>query len=61
LHKLVYYIDLKVDEGVLVREVSNIESATEDTAEAEDEQVQESEKEDSESDEDTNTRADSNE
>jgi hypothetical protein len=41
-----------------VREVSNIESATEDTAEAEDEQVQESEGEDSELD--TNTLQDSN-
>jgi hypothetical protein len=60
LSKLVDCIDLKVDEGVPVREVSNIESATEDTAEAEDEQVQESEKEDSESDKDTNTQADSN-
>jgi hypothetical protein len=55
LSKLVDCIDLKVDEGVPVREVSNIESTTEDTAEAEDEHVQESEKEDSESDEDTNT------
>ena len=44
LSKLIDCIDLKVDEGVLVREVSNIESATEDTAEVEDEQVQESEK-----------------
>jgi FtsZ-interacting cell division protein YlmF len=42
LHKLVDCIDLKVDEGVPVREVSNIESTTEDTAETEDEQVQES-------------------
>jgi hypothetical protein len=54
-HKLVDCIDLKVDEGVPVREVRNIESATEDTVEAEYEQVQESEKEDSESNEDTNT------
>jgi hypothetical protein len=37
LHKLVDCIDLKVDEGVPVREVINTESATEDTAEAEDE------------------------
>jgi transposase InsO family protein len=58
LYKLVDCIDLKVDEGVPVREVSNIESATEDTAEAEDEQVQESEGEDSELD--TNTLQDSN-
>jgi DNA-binding transcriptional MerR regulator len=42
LYKLVDCIDLKVDEGVPVREVRNIESTTEDTAEAEDEQVQES-------------------
>jgi hypothetical protein len=41
LHKLVDYIDLKVD-GVLVREVSNIEYTTEDTDASEDEQVQES-------------------
>jgi transposase InsO family protein len=60
LHKLVDCIDIKVDEGVPVREVSNIESTTEDIVEVEDEQVQESEKEDSESDEDTNTQADSN-
>jgi hypothetical protein len=42
LHKLVDCIDLKVDEGVSVREVSNIESTTEDTAETKDELVQES-------------------
>jgi hypothetical protein len=48
LSKLVDSIYLKVDEGVPVREVSNIESAIEDTAEAEDEQAQESEKQDSE-------------
>jgi hypothetical protein len=41
-HKLVDCIDLKVDEGVLVREVRNIESTTKDIAETEDEQVQES-------------------
>jgi hypothetical protein len=41
LYNLVDCIDLKVDEGFPVREVSNIESAIEDTAEAEDEQVQE--------------------
>jgi hypothetical protein len=40
-HKLFDCIDLKVDEGVTVREVSNIESATEETVEVEDEQVQE--------------------
>jgi transposase InsO family protein/DNA-binding transcriptional MerR regulator len=60
LYKLVDCIDLKVYEGIPIREVRNIESATEDTAESKDEQVQESEKEDSESDEDTNTQADSN-
>ena len=32
----------KVDEGVPVREVRNIESTTKDTVEAEDEQIQES-------------------
>jgi hypothetical protein len=37
-----YCIDLKVGEGVPVREVSNIESTTEDTTETKDEQVQES-------------------
>jgi hypothetical protein len=42
LHKLVDCIDLKVDEGVPVREVSNIESTTEDIVENEDEHVQES-------------------
>jgi hypothetical protein len=42
LHKLVDCIDLKVDEGVPIREVRNIESTIEDTAETEDEQVQES-------------------
>ena len=48
----------KVDEGVPVREVSNIEYSTEDTAEAEDEQVQELEGEDSGLD--TNILQDSN-
>jgi hypothetical protein len=42
LCKLVDCIDLKVDEGVPVRKVSNIEPAIEDTVEAKDEQVQES-------------------
>jgi hypothetical protein len=42
LYKLVDCIDLKVDEGVSIREVTNIESTTEDTVEDEDEQVQES-------------------
>jgi hypothetical protein len=58
LHKLVDCIDIKVDEGVPVREVRNIDSPIEDIVEVEDEQVQESEKEYSESDEDTNTQAD---
>jgi hypothetical protein len=53
LCKLVDCIDLKVDEGVPLGEVRNIESATEDTTEDEDEHVQESEGEDSELD--TNT------
>jgi hypothetical protein len=44
LSKLVDCLDLKVDEGVQVREMSNIESSTKDTAEVEDEQVKESEK-----------------
>ena len=52
-HKLVDCIDLKVDEGVPVREVRNIEFATEETTEAEDEQAQELEGVDSELD--TNT------
>jgi hypothetical protein len=60
LHKLVDCIDLKVDEGVPLREVSNIETTIEDIAEDENEHVQESKKEDSESDEDTKTQADSN-
>jgi hypothetical protein len=42
LHKLVDCIDLKVDEGVPVREVRNIESTTKDIAETEDAQLQES-------------------
>jgi hypothetical protein len=37
LHKLVDCINVKVDDGVLEREVSHIEFATEDTVEAEDE------------------------
>ena len=48
-------IDVKVDEGIPTKEVYNNESATEDTAEAEDEQVQELENEDSEPDEDSDT------
>jgi hypothetical protein len=37
LYKLVDCIDLKVDEGVPVREVTNIETTIEETTEAEDE------------------------
>ena len=53
-------IDIKFDEVVPVREVSNIESTIEDIGEVEVEHIQESEHEDSESDEDANTQADSN-
>jgi hypothetical protein len=35
-------IDIKVDEGVPVRKVNNIESTTKDIGEVEDEQVKES-------------------
>jgi hypothetical protein len=38
---LVDCIDIKFDEGIPVREVSNIESTTKDIVEFEDEQVQE--------------------
>jgi hypothetical protein len=55
LHKMVDYIDVKIDEGIPAREVYSNESSTEDTDKAEDEQVQESENEDSESDEDSDT------
>jgi hypothetical protein len=55
LHKMVDYIDVKIDEGIPEREVYRKESSTEDIAKAEDEQVQESKNEDSESDEDSNT------
>ena len=41
LHKLVDYIDIKINEGVPVTEVSNIESTIEDIVEDEDEQFQE--------------------
>jgi hypothetical protein len=60
LHKLVDFIDIKVDEGILEKEVNNIESKIEDIDEFEVEQVQESEQEDSDSDEDANTQADLN-
>jgi hypothetical protein len=48
---LVDCIDIKVDEGITVREVNNIESTTKDIDEFETEQVQELEQEYSESDE----------
>jgi hypothetical protein len=47
LHKMVDCIDVKIDEGILAREVYSNESSTKDTAKDEDEQVQESENEDS--------------
>ena len=52
VHKLVDYIDIKIDEGIPMNDsqISSIESNTEDTVEIEEEHVQESEKEDSESD-----------
>jgi hypothetical protein len=53
-------IDVKIDEGILAREVYSNESSTEDTTKAEDEHVQELENEDSESDEDLDTQTDSN-
>jgi hypothetical protein len=60
LHKMVDFIDIKVDEGIPTREVYNNESSTEVIAKAEDEQVQESENEDSESDEYIDTQTNSN-
>jgi hypothetical protein len=57
---LVDCIDIKVDEGIPVREVNNTESTTEDINDVEAKQVQESEQEYSESDEDANTQANSN-
>jgi hypothetical protein len=41
LHKMVDYIDIKVDEGIPPREVYTNESSIEDTTKAKDEQVQE--------------------
>jgi hypothetical protein len=58
LHKLVGCIDIKVDEEILVRNVSNVEPRTKDTVEDEDEQVQGSEREESGSDEDMNIQTD---
>jgi hypothetical protein len=60
LHKQVDCIDIKVDEEIPVRNVSNAEPRIEDTVEDEDEQVQGSEREESGSDEDTNNQADTN-
>jgi hypothetical protein len=60
LHKLVDCIDLKVDEGVLVREVRNIEYTTKDTTETEDEQVQESDEEETPSQEESGQQSTSN-
>jgi hypothetical protein len=59
-HKLVDCIDIKFDEEIPVRNVSSVETRTEDIVENEDEQVQGSEKEESKSDEDTNTQTDTN-
>jgi FtsZ-interacting cell division protein YlmF len=59
LHKLVDCIDIKVDEEILVRDVSSVESNIKDIVEVEDEHVQGLEREESESDEDKNTREDS--
>ena len=42
LHKLVDCIDIKVDEEIMARDVSSIESTTEDIVDFEDERVQES-------------------
>lgn len=43
LHKMVDCIDIKVDEGILVKDtqIRNVESSTEETVEDEEEQVQE--------------------
>jgi hypothetical protein len=58
LHKLVDCIDIKVDEEIPLRNVSNVEPRTKDTVEDEDEQVQGLEREESGSDEDTNIQTD---
>ena len=62
LHKLVDYIDIKIDEGILVKDIqiSSVEPNTEDTVEVKVEQVQELEKEDLElDDESVNIQEDS--
>ena len=55
LHKLVDCIDIKIDEGIPIKDIqiSNVEPNTEDTVEVEEEQVQESEKQDLESDDES--------
>jgi hypothetical protein len=58
LHKLVDCIDIKVDEEIPVRNVTNAEPRTEYIVEDEDEQVQGSEREESGSDEDMNIQTD---
>jgi hypothetical protein len=60
LHKMVDCIDVKIDEGILAREVYNNESSIEDTDKSKDEQVQISKNEESKSDEDSDTQTDSN-
>jgi hypothetical protein len=57
---LVDCIDIKVDEEILVGNISSVEPSIEDVVEDEDEKVQGSEREESESDEDTNTPTDTN-
>ena len=58
LHKLVDCIDVKVDEELLVRNISSDESRTEDTGEDEEERVQGLEGEEAGSDEDVNIQTD---
>ena len=55
MHKLVECIDIKIDEGIPVKDIhiSIVEPNTKDTVEVEEEQVQESEKEDLESDDES--------
>ena len=55
LLKLVDCIDIKINEGIHVKDIqiSSIEPNTEDTVEVEEEKVQELEKEDSESDDES--------
>jgi hypothetical protein len=60
LHKLVVCIDIKVDEEILVRNVSGVDPRTKDIVKYEDEKVQGSEREESKSDEYMNTLTDKN-